>query len=145
MKKENKKKTKKKIRIDDIYVIAVLVLVIVVLVLILANTSKCPIGYKSIDGVCATIDKTSPTVTKYCPDDYKLEKDKCIKTLTDTPKVTYYCDETHIKDKSVEMSSSSLSGTTCSYTLTHDPVKKQSCPDGSVPYNDTQCNCYSNH
>lgn len=138
MKKKDKEK-KKKIFFEDIYFIVVIALFIIVLILLLAYKSRCPIGYRTIDGACAKIDRTGPTVTKYCPDDYKLEKDKCVKTLTATPTITYYCDNSYEKRDSIEMSSSTLSGTTCSYTLTHEPTKKKSCPPGAVPYSDTQC------
>ena len=138
MKKEEIEKNKK-IFFEDISFIVVIVLYIIVLIIILAYKSRCPIGYRTMDGACAKIDKTGPKVTKYCPEDYKLENDKCTKTLTATATITYYCDNTYKKDGSIEVSSSTLSGTTCSYTSSHDPVKKKSCPSGAVAYNDTQC------
>lgn len=76
---------------------------------------------------------------KYCLEGYQLENDKCYKTETTAPAVKYYCDDTYKVDGNIVRSKSTLSGSICSLTYTHEPVRNKKCHPGDQPYSDTKC------
>lgn len=132
---EVKSKTKK-----ILILLAVLFLVVIILFAIFyLNKTKCPGGYELMDDKCIKIETVNPKVDKYCDEGYQLENDTCFKTEVTAPAVKYYCDDTYKSGDNMVRSKSTLSGTTCSYTISHKPVEKKSCLPSAIPYSDTQC------
>ncbi len=104
-----------------------------------SNKKKCPSNYTLLDDRCAKIETIESKVNKYCIEGYQLENDMCYKIETTTPAVKYYCDDTYKTNGNVVSSKSTLSGSTCSYTLSHEPVQNKKCLPGAQPYSDTKC------
>ncbi len=137
--KENSEVTKKskKSLIIIFSIIGIIVIGIIVFFIFLNN--RCPNGYEYLNDRCTKIVTLSPQVDKYCPEGYLLSNDTCTKTETTKPSVKYYCDNTYNVDNNIVMSKSTLNGTICSYTVTHEPAKRRTCLKGAEPYSDTKC------
>lgn len=122
-----------------IFSIIGVVLVASGLLILLLSKNKCPNGYTLLYDRCTKTEIVAPLVTKYCLDGYQLLNDTCTKTEYTAPKIDYLCDNTYRNDGEIVMSKSTLSGSKCSYKVTHAPVKKRKCLQGAEPYSDTKC------
>ena len=105
------------------------------------NKLYCDSNFKLENGQCVNTLIVTPVVREVCPGGYHIESKECVLIEKISPTKKYYCSNTKMSsdDGTVLFSASTLSGTTCYYKQSHDPIRKPTCPAGLYLSTATSC------